>query len=102
MNANYRLPYKVAKSGKYWPGASVAQRVSNLLGQFQGVLTALTAAIGGITLPLPAANTVRTLSSLKCFEDAIDALVSAWVGIKYLQNQAVALGDPSAAIWNAT
>lgn len=33
------------------------------------------------------------------YEDAIDALVSAWCGMCYLQGQAKAFGDERATIW---
>jgi predicted RNase H-like nuclease len=38
-------------------------------------------------------------SGLKRYEDALDALVCAWVGAKYLLGEAVAYGDGTAAIW---
>jgi predicted RNase H-like nuclease len=39
--ASYRLPYKVSKSRRYWPSSSPGERISNLLAQFEEILTAL-------------------------------------------------------------
>jgi predicted RNase H-like nuclease len=39
------------------------------------------------------------LSRFKTYEDALDALVSAWVGMKYLEGNATPYGDSTAAIW---
>lgn len=62
-------------------------------------LTDLAVHIDGISVPLPRPQDVETLSSLKRYEDAIDALVCCWVGSQYLDGLAVALGDETAAIW---
>lgn len=40
-----------------------------------------------------------SLSSLKRYEDALDALVCAWVGIKFMEGHALALGDDRCAVW---
>jgi hypothetical protein len=42
---------------------------------------------------------VKTLSSLRRFEDAIDALIWAWVGVGYPEGNARPGGDKTAAIW---
>jgi predicted RNase H-like nuclease len=39
------------------------------------------------------------VTGLKRYEDSLDALVCAWVGAKYLEGEAVAYGDHTAAIW---
>lgn len=97
LNAPYRVKYKVSHSGKYWPRTEVPFRVSKLLGEFGKITKALGTHISGITIPLP--NNANTLAGLKRYEDAIDALVCAWVGICYLNNSATPYGDPTAAIW---
>tara|TARA_B100002003_G_scaffold148670_1_gene137814 strand:+ start:724 stop:861 length:138 start_codon:yes stop_codon:yes gene_type:complete len=40
-----------------------------------------------------------SLAGLKTYEDGIDALVCAWVGIEYLRGAATPYGDDDAAIW---
>lgn len=45
---------------------------------------------------LPHPNDVKTLSALKPFEDALDALVCCWVGGAFLAGTAYSLGDETA------
>lgn len=99
LDLDYRLPYKVSKSLKYWPGSSVNERNRRLLRQFERIYAALEAELGPIPFELPAIDDVPTLSFLKRFEDALDALICAWVGIEYLSGRARAYGDRDAAIW---
>ena len=97
--AETRLEYKVGKSRKYWPQTDLCGRIANLLTVHRRILDALGAEIKDINLPLPTADSCRTLASLKCYEDAIDALVCAWVGCQYVDGRAIAFGDAAAAIW---
>ncbi|MEJ1938539.1 hypothetical protein WDZ92_50740, partial [Nostoc sp. NIES-2111] len=99
LNRNQRVPYKVSKSSKYWHGASLAVRIENLLAEFEAILDGLSAQIDDIPLQLPRAHDVESLSSLKRYEDGIDALVCCWVGCQYLDGRAVPLGDATGAIW---
>jgi predicted RNase H-like nuclease len=100
LGRDYRVPYKLSRSSRYWPGASVAERVSRLLEELGEIHSALGAVLGGGSLlPLPAGSEVSALSSLKRYEDALDALVCAWVGMRFLMGSAVPHGDESAAIW---
>jgi predicted RNase H-like nuclease len=39
------------------------------------------------------------VSGLKRYEDSLDSLVCAWVGMTYLKGETVAYGDHTAAIW---
>jgi predicted RNase H-like nuclease len=96
VGADYRLPYKTSRSSKYWPALSLAARRRALLVQWRRILTALSARIDGIALPLPRAGTI---AGLKRYEDAMDALVCAWVGIEFLAGRVRAYGDDTAAIW---
>ncbi len=52
--------------------------------------------IDGINLQLPESTSGK---SLKRFEDALDALVCAWVASRFVEGCAVAHGDSTAAIW---
>jgi len=99
LNEVYRLPCKASKSRKYWPTAGIRERIDKLLKVYRQILTALNAEIEGINLPLPGASSCASLSSLKRFEDALDALVCAWVGCQYVDCRVTPFGDAAAAIW---
>lgn len=99
LNLEYRLPYKVSKSTKYWPDRDSKFRIAQLLGQFRLILAGLSNHFENIPLELPQPDECVSLSYLKRYEDAIDALVCAWVGICFLDNNIVAFGDATAAIW---
>ena len=53
-------------------------------------------------LELPEPVAVKSLAALKRYEDALDALVCAWVGVEYLGGRTLPLGDGDAAIWCPT
>lgn len=97
--ASYRLPYKVSRRRRYWPEVSPAERKAKLLDQFEKILVALKAEIHDIPIELPEPADVISISGLKRYEDALDALVCAWVGAKYLEGEATRYGDDTAAIW---
>lgn len=97
--ASRRLPYKVGKSSKYWPGTTPEQRKTKLLEEFEKMLAALEAEIQGISLELPQPPSVASISGLKRYEDSLDALVCAWIGAKYLEGDASPYCDDIAAIW---
>lgn len=94
-----RVPYKVSKSGKYWPGAVVHDRIKNLLSEYEAMAGALREEFGDLPVVLPPAKSVPTLSHLKRHEDTLDALIACWVGKLYYTGDATALGDAHAAIW---
>lgn len=100
--ADYRLCYKVSRSRKYWPDSTPAERRANLLVQFERILSALAREIRDIPIELPDPDSPVPVSGLKRYEDSLDALVCAWVGAKYLEEEAVAYGDDTAAIWLGT
>jgi len=98
-NCDYRLPYKISRARRYWPTASLSERRSNLRLEMQRILAALSQEIEDVPIEVqPAVDGC----SFKELEDMIDALVCAWVGTKYLEQQTTAYGDSSAAIWVPT
>jgi predicted RNase H-like nuclease len=99
MNATYRVPYKVQKSRRFWPQQSGRERIVSLLDEFRRIDAALRRHIDGIPQFLPAAEAVPSLSALKRYEDALDALVCGWVAVEFLRGHARAYGDGTAAIW---
>ena len=84
---------------KYWPDDDIEARKANLVVQLRKILSGLQTKISGIQLEVPDADKIQTLSSLKVYEDTIDALVCGYVGMCYLQRQAQPYGDETAAIW---
>ena len=99
LTCSYRVPYKVSKSGRYWKGTSVRDRISRILDEFRKIEAGLQSAFGHLGFELPRAEDVPTLAALKRFEDALDALVCAWVGLKYSHGSATPYGDTDATIW---
>lgn len=99
LNHPFRVPYKVGKSRRYWPNCTINQRITALLAEFQAINQALIRVLGWNGLTIPNGNDVLTLAWLKRYEDALDALVSAWVGTCYAEGNTVPYGDATAAIW---
>jgi len=97
-----RLPYKVGKRGKYWPGLSPARRTEMLLDQWACIVRMLETRIAGVEAALPPLPPGCTVRQLKNREDEIDAIICAWVGICALEGRAHAYGDEDAAIWVPT
>ena len=99
LDRDYRVPYKVGKSRKYWPGLSLGERADRLVVEFRSIYEGLTDVIHAIPEFLPALPHEGALTSLKRHEDALDALVCAWVGARYFEGRSVPFGDDRAAIW---
>ena len=101
LKRNYRVPYKVSRSGKYWKAENLtrSERIKRLLEQFQAIKDGLDEHIKGVPDLIPEPSDVTTLASLKPAEDMLDGLICAWIGIEHLQGRTVGLGDDTAAIW---
>ena len=101
LKRDYRVPYKVSRSGKYWKADQLSrrERIERLLEQFQAIKDGLDEHISGIPDVIPAPSEVSTLASLKQVEDMLDGLIYAWIGIEHLEGRTVGLGDNTAAIW---
>jgi predicted RNase H-like nuclease len=92
---DYRVEYKASKTRTYWPGEPLGARQRNLHAVWRRVLGLLESRLEtGFTLPGP-----RPFARLKRYEDALDALICAWVGIEYLAGRTQAYGDTDSAIW---
>lgn len=96
LGAAYRVPYKLARIGQYWPDRSPPERRRALLARWSRLHRALASQIAG---DLPRIPPSGTLAELKRHEDAMDALLCAWVGARYLAGRACAHGDDTAAVW---
>jgi predicted RNase H-like nuclease/transposase len=99
LSANRRVPYKVAKTRRYWPALDATARRERVTVELCRTLEGLRRHIAGI--PLTAADFGRspTMAGLKTLEDALDALVCGWVAVEYLGGRVRPLGDDTAAIW---
>ncbi len=100
LQVGHRVPYKVSKASKLWPHASVTERIGELLKIFGTIHARLECEFGRLPFAIPA--TASSLSDLKRYEDALDAVISAWMGRLYLAGLATPLGDQAAAIWVPT
>jgi predicted RNase H-like nuclease len=94
-----RLPYKFGNRRKFWPLASGADRRANILIQWQIIIAKLAEHIDNLqALELPALT--ANPYEWKAFEDCLDAVVCAWVGVEAMLRRAVPYGDTNSAIWN--
>jgi len=99
MRRAERVPYKAFNTQTYWPGLSVRTRRQLLLQEWRSILWRLGKYVGAIDVPLPKSLERWTFARLKRFEDAIDALVCAWMAAEFLCGETRALGNDKAAIW---
>jgi predicted RNase H-like nuclease len=102
LGARYRLPYKVANRRKYWPGATSEERLARVLQRLDEIRRALQRELDGVPLDAPPLADIASAASLKAVEDALDALICGWIGIRYLAGRCRAYGDDTAAIWIPT
>lgn len=99
MRAEQRLPYKRGKIRKYWPTESPASRRTKLFETWRTIVACLDEdlqdAAGVLQLPPFEAPSWQ----LKAFEDMLDAVICAWVGICAFEGTAMPFGDETSAIW---
>lgn len=93
-----RAMYKSSKSLSYWPEAGLDERIRNLIAMHKKIRAALSKRFEGLN-GLISIREAESLSHLKKVEDALDALICAWVGVEYFTSRTVPLGNRSAAIW---
>lgn len=97
-----RLPYKASKTANYWPDTPIQERVELLLATWTRIRGCLSEAVLGVADALPLPPPGLTFSALKSYEDALDAAVCAWVGLRYARGCAQPFGDVTSAIWAPT
>jgi predicted RNase H-like nuclease len=97
--ADRRLPYKHGNRSKYWPTLSGPERIRALLAVWDRIISALEQELDQVAAKLPMPATNASPATLKAFEDMLDAVVCAWVGIKALEGNAIPYGDEHSAIW---
>jgi predicted RNase H-like nuclease len=94
-----RLPYKYGKIAKYWRDLDQMARRKALLEVWREIVSALDRNIAGVAESLPLPDIEAAAVTMKAFEDSLDAVVCAWVGICTVEGRAEALGDADSAIW---
>lgn len=99
MNRAMRVPYKVDRRSRYWKAESPAARIRLVHGVIREIAFALSREFSGLGALLPAERSAARPALLKRMEDALDALVCAWVASKYSGGDASRFGDQDAAIW---
>jgi predicted RNase H-like nuclease len=96
-----RLCYKVSKVRSYWPASDATERRRRLFEVWTGIVGLLDKQIMGVAKKLPQIHLApdARVAQLKEFEDMLDAVVCAWIGICALEERATAFGDRNSAIW---
>lgn len=97
--AAQRMPYKIQKIRDYWPTADRTERLSRILAVWAEILEHLDRRIPGTAEALPLPEPSATTAALKSYEDQLDAVICAWVGIEALEGRVEPFGDDQAAIW---
>lgn len=102
LNLTERLQYKISKRQKYWPQLAHEARGLAVARNLNRLRVALNKRINGVTKWLPAAQSLikkNQMARLKGYEDALDAIVCAWIGGEFLVGRCFAYGDSASAIW---
>lgn len=97
--ASERLPYKAARIRQYWPSDSPSERRARLYRQWEEIAELLECEIAGAREAVPKLGLDAAGWQLKAYEDALDAIVCAWVAVCALEARARPFGDEDSAIW---
>ncbi len=99
MSTEKRLPYKQGKTRNYWPTENPANRRTKLFETWRTIVVHLDQEISGASNALQLPPFEAPSWQLKAFEDMLDAVICAWVGICVFEGTAVPFGDDISAIW---
>ena len=103
LNLPYRLEYKVSKRGKYWREETPLKRWELLLDSFKklwmGLEEHLTDLESVLPKPVVLSQAKYYVAPYKGYEDALDALVCAWVALQFFKENCNAYGDETSCIW---
>lgn len=94
-----RLPYKAANMRRCWPDVTPDEQRRRLLDIWTQILDGLSLTLPNVSDVLPLPNPAARLGVLKRFEDQLDAVICATVGIAVLNGKARPFGDSVSAIW---
>jgi predicted RNase H-like nuclease len=97
--SDVRLTYKASKVRDYWKDITPPERKLRLLDTWRMIVLLLDGEIEGVARALPLPSEAARGHEMKAFEDMLDAVVCAWVGITALEGRAVPFGDATSAIW---
>ena len=97
MGLDKRLTYKVAHQSRY-ARATGGDGWALIVASLDRLRAALADTVQGVEAALPSAAALPR-RALKGLEDALDAVVCAWVGAEFLAGRALAYGDADSAIW---
>jgi predicted RNase H-like nuclease len=95
-----RPTYKTARTSKYWKDLDREARMISLLAMWAKVEAALLEEVSDLRFVRPAEAV--SFASLQPFEDVLDAIICAWVGVRFNEGTAEPFGDDDAAIWVPT
>lgn len=71
--------------------------MTRLIDNWRAIEAALRLEVGNLGFDLP--ENGPSLASLKPYEDALDAVICAWIGARFAEGKAEPFGDDKAAIW---
>ena len=100
IGSAWRWEYKVSNAGKYWREEKPVARRRKLFTVWRHIIDHLDNEIAGTAASLILPDPDAPIKTLKAFEDRLDAVVCAWVGICVLEGKAKPLGDDDSAIWS--
>lgn len=99
MRAEKRLPYKHGKIRNYWPTENPASRRTKLFETWRAIVACLDEHLPGAFHVLQLPPFEAPSWQLKAFEDMLDAVICAWIGICAFEGTAMPFGDETSAIW---
>lgn len=101
LRLEYRLPYKVGKSKKYWPQLSIDDRKARSIEQLNKLKEYLNDWFENLDdfVPNLDMNLKYRSWELKGREDILDALIAALTGAFYLEGKIEGYGDDTGVIW---
>ena len=70
--------------------------------QWSRIVDLLEAQVAGVAVKLPLPRPHVSRHVLKAYEDALDAVICAYIGIHILEGRATAFGDEMSSIWVPT
>lgn len=95
----YRYPYKVHKKAKYWKEATPEEQYRHLIDNLNTLKSHVDALLDERVLPVLDPAKYYSLRYLKGYEDVLDSLISATVGVCYQEGSAMSYGNAEAGIW---
>ncbi|WP_352702168.1 DUF429 domain-containing protein [Mesorhizobium opportunistum] len=99
-SAERRLPYKFGNRRSYWPDQPSTVRSLNIFREMKGIASLMENEISGVEAAMPELDYAKASGrEWKAYEDMLDAVVCAAVGICVLEGRAVPFGDDQSAIW---